>query len=93
MRQLSQVNSLQVSRQEGAALLPKEGAACWSESLLGIWEFRIVGLCTSVPVANLCGHSKRVNSPHSRSPTAGCQRNSIPGGYCVILLVGSSGCS
>ena len=26
------MSSLQVSRQEGAALLPKEGAALWSES-------------------------------------------------------------
>lgn len=53
MRQLSQVNSLQVSRQEGAALLPKEGAALLVRKFTGIWEFRIVGLCTSVPVANL----------------------------------------
>ena len=44
---------MQVSRQEGAALLPKEGAALLVRKFTGIWEFRIVGLCTSVPVANL----------------------------------------
>ena len=44
MRQLTQVSSLQVSRQEGAALFPKEGAALLVRKFRGTWEFRIVGL-------------------------------------------------